>query len=53
MWPVAPGQGWFGGPGFGFAAMGGWSALAIYSMVIGVALSLRWRQGAWRKIRLI
>jgi MATE family multidrug resistance protein len=49
----APGQGWFGGPGFGFAAMGGWSALAIYSMVIGVALTLRWRQGAWRKIRLI
>jgi MATE family multidrug resistance protein len=48
----APGQGWFGGPGLGWGAMGGWSALAIYSMVIGVALLLRWRQGAWRRIRL-
>jgi MATE family multidrug resistance protein len=49
----APGQGWFGGPGLGFAAVGGWSALAIYSMAIGVALTLRWRQGAWRRIRLV
>jgi len=48
----APGQGWFGGPGLGWGAIGGWSALAIYSMVIGVALLLRWRQGAWRRIRL-
>jgi MATE family multidrug resistance protein len=49
----APGQGWFGGPGLGFGAMGGWSALAIYSMAVGLALTLRWRQGAWREIRLI
>lgn len=49
----APGQGWFGGPGLGFGAMGGWSALAFYSMVIGVALTLRWRSGAWRRIKLI
>ena len=48
----APGQGWFGGPGLGFGAMGGWSALATYSMLIGVALTLRWRHGAWRRIRL-
>lgn len=48
----APGQGWFGGPGFGFGAVGGWSALASYSMLIGVALLLRWRHGAWRRIRL-
>jgi len=46
------GQGWFGGPGLGFGAMGGWSALAIYSFVAGVALNLRWRQGAWKRIRL-
>ena len=49
----APGQGWFGGPGLGYGAVGGWSALAIYSFVIGVALNLRWRQGVWRQIRLI
>jgi MATE family multidrug resistance protein len=49
----APGQGWFGGPGLGYGALGGWSALAIYSMVIGVALLLRWRHGAWRRIRLV
>ena len=49
----APGEGWFGGPGLGYGAMGGWSALAIYSMVVGVALLLRWRQGAWRRIRLV
>jgi MATE family multidrug resistance protein len=48
----APGQGWFGGPGLGFGAVGGWSALAIYSMAVGVALLLRWRQGAWRRIKL-
>jgi MATE family multidrug resistance protein len=49
----APGQGWFGGPGFGFGAAGGWSALAIYAVMIGFALAWRWRSGAWRKIRLI
>ena len=49
----APGQGWFGGPGLGFGAVGGWTALAIYSMTAGVALTLRWRQGAWRHIRLV
>lgn len=53
LFTFAPGQGWFGGPGFGFGAVGGWSALAIYSFVIGVALYLRWRQGVWRTIRLI
>jgi MATE family multidrug resistance protein len=49
----APGQGWFGGPGLGFGAVGGWSALAVYSMTAGIALTLRWRQGAWRRIRLV
>lgn len=48
----APGQGWFGGPGLGLGAVGGWTALVVYSMVAGVALLLRWRQGAWRSIRL-
>lgn len=48
----APGQGWFGGPGLGLGAVGGWTAIAIYSAAIGVALYLRWRQGAWRRIRI-
>jgi multidrug resistance protein, MATE family len=48
----APGQGWFGGPGAGLGAVGGWSALLVYCMCAGAALVLRWRQGAWRAIRL-
>jgi len=48
----APGQGWFGGPGAGLGAIGGWSALATYAVIVGVCLWLRWRNGAWRAIRL-
>ncbi|MFZ9086930.1 MAG: MATE family efflux transporter [Steroidobacteraceae bacterium] len=48
----APGQGWFGGPGVGLGAIGGWSALAIYAVIVGVCLWLRWRSGSWRSIRL-
>jgi multidrug resistance protein, MATE family len=46
------GQGWFGGPGAGLGATGGWSALALYAVIVGTALALRWRQGAWRAIHL-
>jgi MATE family multidrug resistance protein len=48
----APGQGWLGGPGAGLGAVGGWTSLVVYCMCIGTALGLRWRQGAWRAIRL-
>lgn len=48
----APGQGWFGGPGAGLGAVGGWLSLLLYCMLAGTALLLRWRQGAWRAIRL-
>lgn len=48
----APGQGWFGGPGAGLGAAGGWTSLLVYCMCVGTALLLRWRQGAWRAIRL-
>ena len=48
----APDQGWLGGPGVGWGATGGWTALAVYSAAAGLALTLRWRQGAWRRIRL-
>lgn len=47
-----PGQGWFGGPGAGLGAVGGWTSLLVYCMCIGTALVLRWRQGRWRDIRL-
>ncbi len=49
----APGDGWFDGlPGYGLGAVGGWSAILVYVVAIGIALWLRWRSGAWRLIRL-
>lgn len=49
----APGEGWFDwAPGYGFGAVGGWSAILVYVVAIGVALWLRWRRGAWKSIRL-
>ncbi len=49
----APGEGWFeSAPGFGLGAVGGWSAILVYVVAIGTALWLRWKNGAWRKIRL-
>jgi MATE family multidrug resistance protein len=49
----APGAGfvdWL--PQFGFGAVGGWSALLVYVILLSVALFLRWRSAAWQKIRL-
>jgi multidrug resistance protein, MATE family len=49
----APGQGWVNFlPQFGFGAIGGWSALVCYVMLLGTTLCLRWRSGAWQRIRL-
>jgi MATE family multidrug resistance protein len=49
----APGQGWIDGlPGFGLGAVGGWSAILVYVVAIGSALWLRWKNGAWKRIRL-
>ncbi len=49
----SPGRGWIEhAPGFGYGAVGGWSALLVYVLTIAVALWLRWRNGAWRSIRL-
>ena len=39
-------------PQFGFGATGGWSAALVYTMLLGTTLLLRWRSGAWQKIRL-
>jgi len=49
----APGQGWVDVlPQFGFGAVGGWSALLIYVVLLGSALHLRWRSASWRKVRI-
>lgn len=49
----APGQGWVDFlPQFGWGPIGGWSALVIYVMLLGTILLLRWRSGAWLRIRL-
>jgi len=49
----SPGRGWIEDvPGFGFGAVGGWTALLVYVLAIGLALWLRWRNGAWRHIHL-
>jgi MATE family multidrug resistance protein len=49
----APGQGWFDFlPQLGWGAMGGWTALVIYIFLLGVTLFVRWRSGAWKKLRI-
>jgi MATE family multidrug resistance protein len=49
----APGQGWFeAAPGLGLGAVGGWCAILVYVVAIGTALWLRWKNGAWKAIRL-
>jgi MATE family multidrug resistance protein len=49
----APGQGWVNGlPQFGLGAIGGWLAAVIYISALGIAMWLRWRSGAWEKIKL-
>jgi multidrug resistance protein, MATE family len=49
----APGAGWIDGlPQFGLGARGGWLALMAYCTLLGLGLFWRWRNGAWRRIRL-
>jgi MATE family multidrug resistance protein len=49
----APGQGWFAGfPQLGLGAVGGWLALLVYVVLLSGALFLRWRSGAWRRMRV-
>ena len=53
MLSFAPGEGWVDGlPQLGLGAVGGWTALLIYVVVLGTAMALRWRSGAWRRIAL-
>lgn len=45
-----PGQGWFPSlPGLGYGAIGGWCVSVAYVVLLGTALALRWRSGAWRR----
>ena len=47
------GQGWIAFlPQFGWGAVGGWTAALIYIVALGVMMGMRWRSGAWRRIRL-
>jgi len=49
----APGQGWVSFlPQWGYGSVGGWAALVFYVMLLGSALCLRWRSGAWQRINL-
>lgn len=49
----APGQGWVSFlPQYGWGAYGGWAAVLSYLMLLGLTLYLRWRSGAWQKIRI-
>jgi MATE family multidrug resistance protein len=37
---------------WGWGDIGGWSALVLYVLLLGTTLFLRWRSGAWQRIRL-
>jgi MATE family multidrug resistance protein len=53
MLSFAPEQGWVDGlPQFGFGALGGWTALLVYVVLLGSALLLRWRSGRWRQMTI-
>jgi MATE family multidrug resistance protein len=49
----APGQGWFDVlPQLGYGAVGGWTALLVYVVLLAVAMHLRWRSRSWQRIRI-
>lgn len=49
----APGEGWFDVlPEFGLGAVGGWTALLVYVVLLAVAMYLRWRSNRWQRMRL-
>lgn len=49
----APGQGWVDVlPQFGLGAAGGWTAMLVYVVLLGLALYWRWHSGRWQRIRL-
>jgi MATE family multidrug resistance protein len=49
----APGQGWVHFlPQFGYGTLGGWIAFVLYVVLLGTTLCLRWRSGAWQRVKL-
>lgn len=49
----APGQGWFDFlPQVGWGSIGGWTAMVCYVLLLGSALFIRWRSGAWQRIHI-
>jgi MATE family multidrug resistance protein len=49
----APGQGWVAFlPQLGWGAAGGWLASLLYIVALGVMMWLRWRSGAWQRLKL-
>lgn len=53
MATFAPGEGWTAAlPHLGYGAVGGWTVAVGYVVLLGSALALRWRHGAWQEIRL-
>ena len=49
----APGEGWLSFlPQFGWGTIGGWSALNIYIITLGLVLFARWRSRAWQRSRI-
>jgi MATE family multidrug resistance protein len=53
MLTFAPGQGWFDFlPQLGYGAVGGWTGLLAYVVLLAAALHLRWRSDRWQRIRL-
>jgi MATE family multidrug resistance protein len=47
----APGEGWVPmASSRGWGAVGGWWAAFAYSVVLGLAMTLRWRSGAWQGV---
>jgi MATE family multidrug resistance protein len=53
MLSFAPGQGWFDVlPQFGYGSSGGWAAVVIYIMLLGLMLLVRWRSRAWERLHI-
>jgi len=49
----ASGQGWVDVlPQLGWGALGGWAALVLYVLLLGSMLFVRWRSGAWHRLRI-
>ena len=54
MLVFSEGRGWVDFlPQFGLGAVGGWAAALVYTAALGLGVWLRWRSGAWRKMRAL